>query len=77
MKIPTFWARAESNAQAPRGGRLALLAWGWSSSSLSDARAVAQERLQRLVARVSQGEALPKGYAYGTWQIHDRRLRTG
>ncbi|HEV8613510.1 MAG TPA: hypothetical protein VGQ73_08355 [Gemmatimonadales bacterium] len=75
MEIPGFWARAQDDVQPLRGGRLALVAWGWSTASLADAQAAAAERLRRLLARVRQGEALPKGYAYGSRPIREEIIQ--
>jgi hypothetical protein len=73
MEIPGFWARAEGDAEAPDGARR-LIAWGWSTSSLEQARAVAAERLQRLLDRVRQGQPLPRGYAYGSRPMREQIL---
>src|SRR5258706_5038047 len=74
MEIPRFWARAEGNAETPDGAPRQLLAWGWSASTLEQARDVAQERLLRLMARVKRGEPLPKGYGYGSRPVREESL---
>ena len=74
MEIPRFWVRAKGDAETPEGAQRQLSAWGWSSATLDQGRDVAQERLLRLMARVKQGEPLPKGYGYGTRPVREQIL---
>ncbi len=74
MEIPRFWARAEGDAETPEGAQRQLIAWGWSTANVEQARGVAQERLQRLMSRVKQGEPLPKGYGYGSRPVREQIL---
>lgn len=55
MKIPKYWARAETQA---------LAAWGWSDESRTHAEAHARQRLAALEERIRRGEK-PHAYAYG------------
>jgi len=55
MRIPRFWAVADGSEVGPRGDRIYRRAWGWSTSSMADAFAVAQERLQTTLANVRSG----------------------
>jgi hypothetical protein len=74
MEIPKFWARAKGDAEAPDGAQRQLIAWGWSTATLEQARDVAQERLLRLLSRVKRGEPLPKGYGYGSRPVREQIL---
>jgi len=74
MEIPRFWARAQGDAETPDGAQRQLIAWGWSTATLEQARDVAQERLLRLMSRVKQGDPLPKGYAYGSRPVREQIL---
>ncbi len=52
---PTFWSRADADADAPDGYPYALRVWGWSVSSMQEAAAVAAERLEQALAKVRSG----------------------
>jgi hypothetical protein len=52
-----------------------LTALGWSTASLTEARAMAVERLSRLMARVRAGEPLPRGYGYGSRPLREEVLK--
>ncbi|HEX5995286.1 MAG TPA: hypothetical protein VFY84_09120 [Jiangellales bacterium] len=55
MRIPRFWAVVEGSDTGPRGERLFRRAWGWSMSSVADARAVAAEQLRNALASIRSG----------------------
>ncbi len=55
MRIPRFWAVAEGSQTDEHGAGLFRRVWGWSMSSAADALAVAQERLQAVLAARQPG----------------------
>lgn len=61
MRIPRFWAVVEGSGTGPRGERLFRRMWGWSMSSVADARAVAYEQLRNALANIRSG-VRPGGY---------------
>jgi hypothetical protein len=74
MKIPRYWARARAEATNPDGQRFDLSLWGWSQTSVAEARALAEQRKATVTARVARGEAL-KCYGYGERALREERLR--
>ena len=46
MQIPRFWELAEGSGTGPRGEPRFRRVWGWSMSSVAEARAVAAQRLR-------------------------------
>jgi hypothetical protein len=55
MRIPRFWVVVEGSGLGPRGERLFRRAWGWSMSSVAEARAVASEQLRNALASIRTG----------------------
>jgi len=74
MEIPQFWVRVQGEAETPDDAQRAMMAWGWSTIGVDQARVVAAERLQRLLDRVKQGAELPKHYAYGSRPMREQIL---
>ncbi|HEX2202802.1 MAG TPA: hypothetical protein VHG91_05880, partial [Longimicrobium sp.] len=70
MLIPRFWSRADSRAVTPDGKTIQLRVWRGSRSSAEEARALANEAVERMAGRIRRGEGFPERYAYG-----DRPLR--
>ncbi len=58
MRIPRFWAAVEGSGDGPGGEHLFRRAWGWSMSSVAEARAVAQEQLQSALTSIRAGVRL-------------------
>jgi hypothetical protein len=55
MHFPKYWAK---------GTRDGLSVWRWSDSSVTDARAKAEEAVERLISRFKDGVLSKKHYAY-------------
>jgi len=55
MRIPRFWAVVEGSGTGPRGEHVFRRAWGWSMSSVAEARAVASEQLRNAIASIRSG----------------------
>jgi hypothetical protein len=55
VRIPRFWAAVEGSGTGPRGEHLFRRAWGWSMSSVAEAREVANEQLRTALANIRSG----------------------
>lgn len=55
MRIPRFWVAVEGSGLGPRGEQLFRRVWGWSMSSVAEARAVAHEQLRAALATIRSG----------------------
>lgn len=59
MRIPRYWERAVTEVTVPSGQNREVTAWGWSETSIHEARARAEELLRRKVDRARQGFPRP------------------
>jgi hypothetical protein len=64
MNIPPVWIKALGDGRTPDGRTIPVNVWGWGNDPAA-AQAIAEERLQRLLARLSRGEPFPNKYGYG------------
>lgn len=67
MKIPKFWASAETQARGRRG-EFSILKWSWSDSTMAEALEKARAAAAAVAARITAGEPFPDRYAYGAEQ---------
>jgi hypothetical protein len=70
MKFPRYWAKGHTDRlqrRDPRTGATVgdVSCWGWSDTSVDDARAKGRERAERLAERLQGGQELGR-YPYGT-----------
>jgi len=71
MNIPRHWREVAGVATRPDGRTIRLTGWGWSSRDPEEAVRHAQERVDRMIARVARGEALPDRYPYGVRALRE------
>ncbi len=71
MLIPRFWVRSETRHVLSGDATYVLSAWGWSDESREQARALAQERLARLVARAAQKFDARRPYLYADTPLRE------
>lgn len=64
--LPKFWTTVEGQARQVDGRTFALRMWGWSTSSLADAAAVAGQRLSQAQAKAAAGQELE------SWKYYPR-----
>jgi hypothetical protein len=64
MNIPPIWIKSEGDGRTPDGRIIPVEVWGWGNDPAA-AQALAAERLQRLLTRLSRGEPFPDKYGYG------------
>ncbi len=75
MQIPAYWSRATGSAQDPGGRRYALRVWGWSARDLTEAAAVARQRLAEACGRVAAGTLGSQAYLYGKAPLREEIVR--
>lgn len=59
MLVPEFWAEARASERV-KGGRTTVRRFGWSMTSEADARAMAERRVTDALARIRDGDTLPR-----------------
>jgi len=62
MQIPRFWAVTEGSGTGPQGETRFRRVWGWSMSSVAEARAVAAERLRDALTAFRSDERAGRYY---------------
>ena len=72
--VPKFWTTVEGEAVAPQGRRLRLRMWGWSTTSLAEAAAVAADRLGAAAAKVAGGQELAHWAYYPRMPLRELTL---
>lgn len=72
--IPRFWTTAEANVPGPKGTNLALRIWGWSTTSVADAAAVAAERLAQVLQKAAAGQAFQGEQYYPRLPLREETL---
>jgi hypothetical protein len=64
MKIARYWAKGEAEGRMASGKIIPLKVWGWSESSLDEARQRAREAAARAAHRLETRRYLPHSYGY-------------
>lgn len=72
--IPQHWTTASEQAQGPDGRTYALRIWGWSSSSLAEARQLATRRLAEVVQRIRTGQRPDRHTYYPRMPLREELL---
>lgn len=72
--VPKFWTTVEGEAQRADGRTLALRVWGWSTSSIAEAAAVASERLTQARAKLAAGQELESWKYYPRLPLREETL---
>lgn len=75
MHIPAYWSKATGSAQDPAGRRYAMRVWGWSARDLTEAAAVARQRLAEACGRVAAGTLGSQAYFYGKAPLREEIVR--
>ena len=75
MQIPRFWTAVEGKESTPKGGVIELRVFGWSDTSIAEARKVGLEKLSRLAERVRSGADFPARYLYDNRPIREEILQ--
>lgn len=70
---PQFWQSAEREVLSPEGQSFWLTMWGWSTSSLAEARDVATQRIGEAAARIAAGR-IPSGGYYPRLPLREPQL---
>ncbi|OOZ40321.1 hypothetical protein BOW53_08075 [Solemya pervernicosa gill symbiont] len=73
MKLARYWAKESRNSNTGQGQEYELACWRGSNESEADAQARAVEAVERLVARVKQGEPLER-YDYSEGYIREELI---
>ena len=74
MRIPKIWASAAATVETASGKETPLKCFGWSDSTMDEARSRASEALARLSARVRSGAPFPEPYTYASRPIREQIL---
>lgn len=61
MNIPHYWTRLTATDDEPNPG---MVVYGWSDTSVEDARSVARERMKKFVAMLARGDGPWGEYPY-------------
>lgn len=69
MKVPRIWQRQSASGKSQQGHPIEAVGWGWSESSVEEAKSKAQETASRIVAWLTS-EGMPELNHYG----YDERL---
>lgn len=72
--IPRFWTTADDHVPGPHGLDLALRVWGWSTTSVADAAAVAADRLAQIRQKAAAGEDLASAKYYPRLPLREETL---
>ena len=65
MHVPRFWEHESTELTAKTGDVMRPTCWGWSETSVAEAKQRASETLGRLVSHFSGHDEMPDHYGYG------------
>jgi hypothetical protein len=75
MLIPRYWSRAESEAVTPDGRTVRFQLWRGARGSEAEARAAADQAVQRMAERIRSGAGFPEKYSYGDRPLREEVVR--
>ncbi|HEX2093180.1 MAG TPA: hypothetical protein VHG28_12295 [Longimicrobiaceae bacterium] len=75
MLIPRYWSRAESEVLSPSGKLIRFHVWRGSRTGMEEARALANEAVERMADRIRRGEGFPERYSYGDRPLREEVVR--
>jgi hypothetical protein len=75
MKIARYWAKGKAEGRTASGKMIPLQVWGWSESSLDEARQKAREAVERAARRLEARQPLPHSYGYADRPAREEIVR--